>query len=334
MGITTTQEIVLDFNRTKYNVILEHTDDENSRYILITCLSSGTLFELTDEYEIQLKVLTPDNKMLIISSKNEDSAITITDGKAKVLLTTAMLLVAGRAKAELVIKSGNSTLTSMPFEIEVVDGTYTQDALISDPDAQNAVKIFIAKMETYVSDAKGYRDESETIYESVKDKGTEVENDLAEIDKRLADSKTNLSEAETKLSEIDEKYNATKEYISEATTNIETIKSDTATLKSDVETLKSDTSTIKDEASTYATIAQSYAVGGTSTRDDEDTDNSKYYSEQAKKYRDEAADIAGGNFITKAEKGVANGIATLDENGNVPSTQISTASNDDILAIF
>lgn len=74
-------------------------------------------------------------------------------------------------------------------------------------------------------------------------------------------------------------------------------------------------------------MSQSYAVGKSGIRDGEDTDNSKYYSEQAKKYADEAQEIAGGNFIPKSEKGVANGVAVLnanlavekavaDENGN------------------
>lgn len=61
-------------------------------------------------------------------------------------------------------------------------------------------------------------------------------------------------------------------------------------------------------------MSQSYAVGKSGIRDGEDTDNSKYYSEQAKKYADEAQEIAGGNFIPKSEKGVANGVAVLNAN--------------------
>ena len=60
--------------------------------------------------------------------------------------------------------------------------------------------------------------------------------------------------------------------------------------------------------------AKSYAVGGTGIRDGEDTDNAKYYSEQAetavedaeryrdeaKQYREEAKQIAGGDWATEA----------------------------------
>ena len=61
-------------------------------------------------------------------------------------------------------------------------------------------------------------------------------------------------------------------------------------------------------------MSQSYAVGKSGIRDGEDTDNSKYYSEQAKKYADEAQEIAGGNFIPNSEKGIAGGVAVLNAN--------------------
>lgn len=47
-------------------------------------------------------------------------------------------------------------------------------------------------------------------------------------------------------------------------------------------------------ASSSATLSQSYAVGGTGTRAGEDTDNAKYYKEQA-------AAIVGGDYATKSE---------------------------------
>lgn len=63
-----------------------------------------------------------------------------------------------------------------------------------------------------------------------------------------------------------------------------------------------------------AKLSQSYSVGKSGIRDGEDTDNAKYYSEQAEKFANEAKDIVGSNFITQAEKGVANGVAVLNTN--------------------
>ena len=81
------------------------------------------------------------------------------------------------------------------------------------------------------------------------------------------------------------------------------------------------------EVENNSNIAKSYAVGETSARDNEDIDNAKYYSEQAKNYADKPQQIVGGNFIPNSEKGIAGGVAVLnanlavekavaDENGN------------------
>ena len=61
--------------------------------------------------------------------------------------------------------------------------------------------------------------------------------------------------------------------------------------------------------------AQSWAVGGTGTREGEDTNNAKYWS-------DKAREAAGGDFVPTSEKGAANGVATLGSDGKVPSGQM------------
>ena len=63
-----------------------------------------------------------------------------------------------------------------------------------------------------------------------------------------------------------------------------------------------------------AKLAQSYSIGKSGIRDGEETDNSKYYCEQSKKYAEQAHEIVGEDFIPKSEKGVANGVAVLNTN--------------------
>lgn len=70
------------------------------------------------------------------------------------------------------------------------------------------------------------------------------------------------------------------------------------------------------QAQDAATEAESWAVGGTGSRDGEDTDNAKYYAERAKQ-------AAGGDFIQNSEKGQPRGVATLDNNGKVLAGQIA-----------
>ena len=77
-----------------------------------------------------------------------------------------------------------------------------------------------------------------------------------------------------------------------------------------------------DNADYDAKLAQSYSIGGSTVREGEDEDNAKYYSQKAKEYADKVSEIVGGDFIPNSAKGIAGGVATLDENGKLLKTQI------------
>ena len=87
------------------------------------------------------------------------------------------------------------------------------------------------------------------------------------------------------------------------------------TAKSGADTAKAGADTSASTATTKATLSQSYAVGGTGTRSGEDTDNAKYYKEQA-------GAIVGGDYPTKSE---AQGyVTTHDSSGTAHSTLFGT----------
>lgn len=62
-------------------------------------------------------------------------------------------------------------------------------------------------------------------------------------------------------------------------------------------------------------LAQSYAVGGTGTRQGEDTDNARYYAEQA-------AAVVGGDFITKVTTPTAGNIPKLTSDGQLEDSGV------------
>ena len=92
----------------------------------------------------------------------------------------------------------------------------------------------------------------------------------------------------------------------------------------------------KEAAEENALLSKSYAIGNTGTRVGEDTDNSMYYSNEAKyarnqaqaaqaaaeKARDEAQEIVGGDYATKTE--LSN--HTSDTNIHITSTEKSKLS--------
>ena len=75
-----------------------------------------------------------------------------------------------------------------------------------------------------------------------------------------------------------------------------------------------------DESLVNANLSKSYAVGGTGTRDGEDSDNSKFYSEQAGSITSNALDNLKevGNAIEEFEKKLTNSTFTVNtETGNL-----------------
>lgn len=72
-------------------------------------------------------------------------------------------------------------------------------------------------------------------------------------------------------------------------------------------------------ANEQATLATSYAVGGTDSRDGEDTDNSKYYAEQAKNSAQDIEDV-----LTQAERYAKEAKDAADKADSVTKVDIAT----------
>ena len=106
------------------------------------------------------------------------------------------------------------------------------------------------------------------------------------------------------------------------------VEADKAVVLDASQTVTSNTALVlsyKEAAEENALLSKSYAIGNTGVRAGEDTDNSMYYSNEAKyarnqaqaaqaaaeKARDEAQEIVGGNFATKAELNTKENKATI-----------------------
>ena len=67
------------------------------------------------------------------------------------------------------------------------------------------------------------------------------------------------------------------------------------------------------EAANSANLSKSWAVGGTGTREGEDTDNSKYYAKEAERFKDEAQSIKDSTEIQYDVDGDRVGFKRADE---------------------
>ncbi len=96
--------------------------------------------------------------------------------------------------------------------------------------------------------------------------------------------------------------------------------------------------TSESNAAANATKAQSYAVGGTNSRTGEDTDNAKYYSQQAAQSRSAAATSAD-TANTKAEEAAASAATAKTSannaagSANVASEKANNAANSAAIAV-
>lgn len=106
------------------------------------------------------------------------------------------------------------------------------------------------------------------------------------------------------------------------------VEADKAVVLDASQTVTSNTALVlsyKEAAEENALLSKSYAIGNTGTRAGEDTDNSMYYSNEAKyarnqaqaaqtaaeKARDEAQEIVGGDYATRAELNTKENKATI-----------------------
>lgn len=99
----------------------------------------------------------------------------------------------------------------------------------------------------------------------------------------------------------------------------ETAKTDAEAAKNAAQSAEAGAETAKTGAEASKTAAESWAVGATGTRAGEDTNNARYWAEQAQA-------IAGGDFATKAIPAKAGNLAALDATGNLSDSGIYCVS--------
>lgn len=138
--------------------------------------------------------------------------------------------------------------------------------------------------------------------------------------------------------------------------NASTSETNAGTYRDQAQTAATNSASSASEAGAKATLSQSWAIGGTGTRQGEDTNNSKYFSQRASTYAtsaqgysnsameqadlaetyknqansaadraeraaEDAEAIAGDDFIPNSQKGTAGGVASLDASGKLEATQ-------------
>lgn len=210
MDLLTTYEISLDMVKTNYVVIKAKQYDKNSRVIKIHCTENGREFILNDELVAFVQMIKPDGNIYEKECTiNQDENILLFNLEEQATTT------AGICKAELVLvkPSDNTVLSTMIFNIIVIDGLITQEDIISQTEFGTLASLIIgydeAKiiMETYgnaVGDW-GIEEQQREINEQnrVSAENIRITNDLANTERensRIANENIRVTNEETRVS--------------------------------------------------------------------------------------------------------------------------------------
>ena len=125
------------------------------------------------------------------------------------------------------------------------------------------------------------------IYEDIKDVAVDVERIETAAANALKSEQNALNSANSASQSANTAVNKASEAAGSA--NIASAKAEQATQGANTATQKaSEAAGSADNVRNMSDVSQSYAVGGTGTREGEDTDNSKYYNQQASYNADRA----------------------------------------------
>lgn len=271
MSIENVQKITLDFCRNNIQSVSVKQYDKNTRYLIVSCTENGKFVKLDKSYmTCRVKVLTPDDRASL------DTCTILDDGTVKVPLKENVLFSSGVANAELMITSSDESkrIGTMKFRVIIDSSVYGDERVISSDEFSALTELFEKADKDYtivITEAKKSADAAKMSATNAKTSETNAKN-----------SETNASSSATKAKASEEQsaINATASDNSQR----EALQSVSNARTAEANTLShaNEAKMAKDSASDYANLAQSYANGSSGTRTNEETDNAKYYSDQAK----------------------------------------------------
>lgn len=292
--------------------------DYDAEFVIATLYDKNTIYNIDSSTKVILQGATESGGLIVYDN------IIINDDRHSVTfpLTKEMLSEYGdisfilslvdtnnkqkKSAFPFIVKNTKEITASTPVLILQAITDYVDRAEKAAKDAEankNITDENAAQSKQYLETTKEQADIATTKAQESSSSAVDSANSAIQSSKSATIANEKAEVASTKATEAQEAAAATLKSSSTATSAAEY----TASCRKEIEQLAS-------EVENNSNIAKSYAVGQTSARDNEDIDNAKYYSQQAKKYADEAQEIVGSNFITQTEKGVANGVAVLNTN--------------------
>lgn len=241
--------------------------DNDSIEIVATLYNADNLYTINADL-IVLSGTTPSGN--IIENTIEDH----TDHTVTFPLTKNMLAADGILNLSVVLMDSatNQVLSSFPFTIEVMNapvGSIPESELTAITDYVFAARDYSVDAKEHADRATAQADTSETkamesAYYASNAAASEASAKTSETNAKASEEKASVF-ADTASAKADAAANSASMALSNA---------------SSAATFAATAITNATHSAESATLAKSYATGGTGTRENEDTDNAKYYKEQ------------------------------------------------------
>lgn len=156
------------------------------------------------------------------------------------------------------------------------------------PDYLADIKVEIAKAQSSATAAAT----SETNAKASENAAKSSEDAAKESEDNAAESATSASESATTATQKASAAESSANAANTSAINAKSSEDEAKQSENNAKDSETNAKTSEENADIYAKKSQSYAVGGTGTRDGEDADNSEYYCNTAKGFRDEAEQIS------------------------------------------
>ena len=139
--------------KSPQKAVLAKQNDANSRFLDITVLKDGAVFNVPPDTTVTLNVLKPDG------THTMTSATVNANGTVTAELTSQTLAAEGRAECELTLISANPTreLTTMTFYVDVQPALRDDDDIASS-DEYSALTTLLAEVQEMKDDLDDYTD--------------------------------------------------------------------------------------------------------------------------------------------------------------------------------
>lgn len=281
------QSIILNMVPGAITPILHCSQGDVGRKFSFTLQDDGESYTIPSGAVVWIEGSKADGHGFAYDSTRQPETVAYSGDTVTITTTEQMTACAGKATCELKIVSGDTILYTLNFILHVEAAALPDDADMSASDIP------------LVKQAIEAGEKLEVLSDQL-DKAAELVSTMETLEKA---TETSADNAKTSAANAAASATAAK--------NSQTSAAGDATKAATQATASAD---FAKESANSATLSQSWAVGGTVTRDGEDSDNSKFYAQQS---AEQAAAAAGS--ATAAATSAANA-STSETNAQMSAT--------------